>query len=259
MNLRKTLSLVLAVIAVSALLVGSIGFGTAAAERGVSVDVVADDRALIGYDSADMAVTDGDRVEIVTVTNRLHDDVSVTDVSVDAESLTFENPSEPTLAPGERAPIEGTVDCQAGVTETVEVTVSLEGGGVMAAIYGDTVTREFDVTCEQPDPTAQFRGPGNFQLIDAPDAAVDVTYWTTTMNESQGNQTFTKASMDDFQTNRSYQSQAQAPESVGVVAVYVEEYNTTYLHPGLDLENESVDSWAGGPAETVAGEIDLGS
>lgn len=259
MNHRKTLSLVLALIAVSALLVGSLGFGTAAAERGVTVDVVADESAFIGYDSADMVVSDGDRVEIVTVTNRLYDHVTVTEVSVDAESLTFENPSEPTLAPGEQAPIEGTVECQAGVTETVEVTVSLEGGGVMAAIYGDTVTREFDVTCEGPDPTARFGGPGNFQLLDAPDAAVDVTYWTTTMNETPGNQTFTEATMQDFQTNRSYQSQAQAPESVGVVAVYVEEYDTTYLHPGLDLDNESVDSWAGGPAETVAGKIDLGS
>lgn len=257
MNTRKTLSLVLAVIAAIGLLVGSIGFGTVTAERGVNLGVASDDNAYIGYDTTDMAVTDGDRVEIVTVTNRLHDDVSVTDVSVDAESLTFENPSEPTLAPGEQAPIDGTVDCQAGVTETVEVTVSLEGGGVMASIYGDTLTREFEVSCERPAPPARFTGAGNFELLEDPSGETSITYWTTSMNDTRGDATSTRHALSSFQMNRTLQH--QAPGRPGVVAVYIPAYDVTYVHPGFDLENESVDSWNGGTAARVDGEISLSS
>lgn len=153
MNTRKTASVVLAVVALSGLLVGSAGFGSASAERGVSVAVVDDDSAYVGYESSDLTVNDGDRVPIVTVSNRLFDDVVVTDVTVSSESVTFANLSHPTLAPGESAVIEGTVDCQPGDAETVEVTVTLEGAGVIASIYGDTVTREFDVTCEETTST----------------------------------------------------------------------------------------------------------
>lgn len=257
MSALKTLSVALAVVAVTGLAVGSVGFGTATAERGVSVAVVDDDSAYFGYESSDMTVADGDRVEVVTVTNRLFDDVSVTNVTVESESVTFSDLGEPTLSPGESAAIEGTVDCAPGDSETVEVSVTLAGEGVIASIYGDTVTREFEVACADTTPSATFLAAGNVRLVDSPVAETNVTYWTTSMGTPQGERTFTEHSLTGFQTNRSLQSQVQGSPSV--VAVYVSAFDVTYVHPGFDLENETVDSWQGGDAQVVDGEIDLGS
>ncbi|MGM0397470.1 MAG: hypothetical protein ACQEQY_00620 [Halobacteriota archaeon] len=257
MNGLKTLSVALALVAVAGLLVGSIGFGSVAAERGVSVAVVDDDSAYIGYESSDMTVADGDRVEVVTVTNRLFDDVSVTNVAVESASITFADLSEPTLAPGESAAIEGTVDCSSGASETVEVTVTFDGEGVIASIYGDTVTREFDVSCADTTPSATFLADGDVELVDAPVAETDVTYWATSMDDTEDERTVTGESLEGFQTNQSLQSQVQG--SPGIVAVYVPAFDVTYVHPEFDRENETIDSWEGGDAQVVDGEIDLGS
>ncbi|MFW6265639.1 MAG: hypothetical protein ACOC2A_02570 [Halanaeroarchaeum sp.] len=209
MNGLKTLSVALAVVAVTGLAVGSVGFGSAAVERGVSVAVVDDDSAYIGYESADRTVTDGDRVEVVTVTNRLVDDVSVTDVTVESGAVTITDVSEPTLGPGESAAIEGTVECTPGESETVAVSVTLAGEGVIAAIYGDTVTREFEVSCADTTPSATFAGGGNFKLTDSPVGETDITYWTTSTDSSADTGTDTEQSLADFQTNRTLQSQIE--------------------------------------------------
>ncbi|UWG46461.1 Uncharacterized protein HSRCO_0159 [Halanaeroarchaeum sp. HSR-CO] len=257
MSALKTLSFALAVVAVTGLLVGSIGFGSVAAERGVSVAVVDDDSAYVGYESSDTTVADGDRVAVVTVTNRLFDDVSVTNVSVESESVTFADLSEPTLAPGEAAAIEGTVDCSPGDAETVEVTVTLEGEGVTAAIYGDTVTREFAVSCADTTPSATYLTDGDVELDDSPVAETDVTYWTTSTNDTQDERPFTEQSLTGFQTNQTLQSQVQGSPSA--VALYVPAVDVTYVHPEFDRENETIDSWEGGDAQVVDGELDLGS
>lgn len=253
----RTLSIVLALLAATGLLVGSMGVTSVHADRGVSVAVVDDDSAYVGYESSDMTVADGDRVDLVTVTNRFFGPVSVTDVAVAADGVAFENLSAPSLDSGEQAVIAGTVDCEGATTATVEITVTVEGQNVMATIYGDTITREFDVTCEPSIPDARFTGAGNFVMLDAPVQSLQVVYWTTPVDGPPGERTFSEHSLADFQTNRTLQS--QVPGNPGVVAVYVPAFDVSYIHPGFDLENETVDSWKGGDAQVVSGAIDLGS
>lgn len=251
----RTLSLALATVAVAGLLVSSMGFTSVTATRGVSVDVVSDEDAYIGYDSADLRVSDGDRVALVTVANRLFGPVSVTDVSVASAHVGFENVSNPSLAPGEQAPIEGTVVCSSATTDTVELTVILEGEGVMATIYGDTVTREFDVTCAAPSADARFLGAGNFELLDPPVATSNISYWTASAGSPQSEREFTRHTLDGFDTNGTLQSQVSGTPRV--VAVYVSESDVTYYHPQFDPTNRTIASWKAGPAKTLQGEIDL--
>jgi len=141
MSSLKGLSIALAVLAGTGLLLGTFGFSAASAERGVSVAVVDDENAMVGYQASDRLAPEGQRVDLVTVTNRLPGDVAVTDVTVDADSFAIKDLSEPTLSPGTTAVVSGTVDCTPGETETVEVSVTLEGSGVTASISG--ATREF--------------------------------------------------------------------------------------------------------------------
>lgn len=247
----RTLSIALALLAATGLLVSSMGMMSVAADRGVSVAVVDDDAAYVGYQTADLTVTDGERVDLVTVTNRFYGPVSVTNVSVDAEGVSFESLSTPSLGVGEEGVIGGTVVCDGTTTTSVEITVTVEGENVMATIYGDTITREFDVTCEPSVPDARFLSAGNFEMLDASAQTVEVDYWTAAAGGSSGERTFTNHSLEAFQTNRTLQSQVAGTPRV--VAVSVPASDVTYYHPQFDPANGTIDSWVAGPATTERG------
>lgn len=263
MRTTRAFALTLVVLAAAGLLVSSVGFTSVAAERGVSVSVVDDDSAYIGYDSGDMTVADGDRVELVTVTNRLYGQVTVTDVDITADSMSFTDLQYPTLGPGESGPITGQIDCEAGTTETVQATVTLSGTGLWATIFGDSEMqkREFDVTCEGPSETqidgVDFKGAGQVRINATPPGEIDLVYWTTVGGSTDDPLAFTTHGPKTVDTNDSLQHSGQPR----IVAVYVPTANTSFHHPQFDLENETIDRWGQGwqTGISVDGNVSLGS
>lgn len=259
----RTLSIVLALLAATGLLVGSMGVTSVDAERGVSVAVADDDGAYVGYESSDMTVADGERVELVTVTNRLHGDLTVEDVEISANSTSFTDPTHPTMGSGESGTIEADVACDGGSTDTVQVTVTVSGSGVWAKIFGDSESqdREFDVTCVDPSASridgVDFKGAGPVR-IDAPSAGeIDLVYWTTEGGPSDESLSFTTHGPTTVGANETLQHVGEPR----IVAIYVPTTDTSYLRPGFDLANETIDTWGQGwqTGSSVDGNVSLGS
>lgn len=263
MQTIRTVALALAILAATGLLVSSAGFTSVAAERGVSVAVVDDDSAYVGYESSDTTVSDGDRMELVTVTNRLYGDLRVTDVEITADSVSFTDLDYPSMGPGESGTITGVADCEAGTTETVQVTVTLSGTGVWATIFGDSETqeREFDVTCEGPSEPridgVDFKGAGQVRIDATPPGETDLVYWTTEGGPGDESLSFTTHGPMAVDTNDTLQHPGQAT----IVAVYVPASDTSFHHPQFDLENETIESWGQGwqTGVSVDGNVSLGA
>jgi hypothetical protein len=95
MNKTKALSFVLLLLASTGFIFGTFSFSSASAERGVSAEVVADDRALVNYQSSSQTVEDGGTVELVTVGNGLSHPIDVRNVSINDGSFTISDPTQP--------------------------------------------------------------------------------------------------------------------------------------------------------------------
>jgi hypothetical protein len=198
MTLRRA-SIVLMLASALVLVVGSAGFSTIAADRGVNVNVASDDRAYVGYDTEPITIrTDAngsavEHEELVTVTNRFggHDNnLEVVDVEYDvtghAVSITDGSIDTPApIDPGERGSIEGELRCHGTDTATVSVTVSVEATGVSAELEGDTETREFEVDCIPQDisvTTVEYNGHGSFEVQSDHTGTVQATVWVWEQN-----------------------------------------------------------------------------
>lgn len=148
----KSLSLLLLLVASIGIMAGSSGFSSVSAERGVSVNVVTDESAYVGYQSSDLVVRDNEMTGLVAITNRFSDEIEVRDVAiVDGRSILTGLTAPDSISSGEQAIIRGTVDCTPNQTQQVAVTVMTRGNGVTAEISGDTETREFTLTCAAPE------------------------------------------------------------------------------------------------------------
>lgn len=151
MNKTKILSAVLMLVACTGLILGSFGFTSASADRSVSVQVVSDDYAFVGYQSSDLTAEDGETIDLVTVENRFSHSVDVTDITIEDGTFMISSPTQPTnIHPGENGTIRGTVECTPNETQKIGLTVTLKGSGVTAQIFGDTETRDFTLTCAAP-------------------------------------------------------------------------------------------------------------
>lgn len=158
MNKIRALTLALLVIVSTGFVFGSFGFTSVSAERGVSVQVVNDDRAYVGYQSSDLTVRDGETVDLVAVKNRFTNSIDIGDITIEDGNFTISNLTPPTnIPPGERRDIRGTVECTPNVTQEIELTVTLRGGGVTTQIFGDAETREFSLTCEPEENSISSR------------------------------------------------------------------------------------------------------
>ncbi len=234
MNRLKLASVVLAAVASTGLVFGSVGFSAVAADRGVSVSVASDENALVGYESGTVNVTGNEGVDLVTVANRLSSSASVVNVEVESDDSAVEVnvTSKPESIPiGEEGTVEANVDCQGQASATVTVSVTVEADGVTAAISGDTETRSFEVECadepSQPD-VARFNGAGNFEFGATDAETVNVTYWTA--SNEQGDWTVGEPS-DSVEVDPTTKLNDQVDGGPKFAAVYVEERNETYFNP----------------------------
>lgn len=254
MNRTKALSLVLLLIASMGLVSGSFGFTSVSAERGVSVQVVDDESAFVGYQSSDLTVRDSETIDLVTVTNRFADNIDVMDVTISDGSFTISDPTMPTaISPGERGTIQATVDCIPHETQEIEVTVTVNGSGVTAQLFGDTETREFTLTCASEEETstatlhgARFNGAGNFEVNATNVGTTEIVYWTADKKWTNGNVEFTNDTRSHFDTSQKLRPQASGNNRI--VAVYFPEYNVTFVHPNYYHGN-----WGAGNAIQVSG------
>ena len=133
------------------LIFGSFGFTSASVDRSVSAQVVSDDHALVGYQSSDLTVEDGETIDLVTVENRFSHSVDMTGITIEDGTFTISGPTQTTnIPPGENEAIQGTVECTPNETQKIGLTVTLKGSGVTAQIFSDTETRDFTLTCAAP-------------------------------------------------------------------------------------------------------------
>lgn len=259
MSKLRVASVVVLVVASTGLMFGSMGFSSVAADRGVSVAVADDDSALVGYDTGTVQVTGNERVDLVTVTNRLSSEASVTNVTVTtgADDVTVSSVSKPTLDPGESEAVAADIHCPGNRDVPVTVSVTVEGEGVTAAISGDTTTRSFELDCGGNGQASgpQFNGNGNFDFGASNAETVNVTYWTA--SKQGGDWTVDEQSVDaEVNVADKLRGQVSANSNETFVAVYVHEWNETYVHPGLDPTNGTVDQSSSGDAVVEDGEFD---
>jgi len=254
MNKLRVASVALLVVASTGLLFGSMGFSSVAADRGVSVAVADDDSALVGYDSDTVDVNGKERVDLVTVTNRLSSEASVTNVTVStADDVEVTDVAKPTLGPGEAKSIAADVHCPGNRSVDVTVSVTVEAEGVTAAISGDTTTRSFELDCGGQGPT--FNGKGNFDFGATDSETVNVTYWTVKNGNGGSSNAFEEHGPVEVDPTTNLRGQVGGSGGETFAAVYVHEWDETYVHPGLDRANGTV-SGSGGDAVVKDGQFD---
>ena len=260
---RRHLILTLGGASAGAMTIGSGAFSSAQAERGVSVSVVDDDHALVGYDSpsdeADgKAVTDGERVDLVTVENRFADgaELSIEDVTLDVTPDDGEYPKvtevtydDGTFRSGDSETIEGTIECAGGGERaTVELTVRVAGEGVSAELFGDTETRRFEIVCYDVTTYSaesgvsvdgvEFKGNGNAEISSPDEGEVDVRIYY-----ADGD----KIAMTDYETV-SVVKKLRGETSIGgktIAGVHIEGIDGVFVHPQFDVDDCDVTSGGG--------------
>ncbi|MFC6753377.1 hypothetical protein [Halorubrum tibetense] len=261
---RRHLILTLGGASAGAMTIGSGAFSSAQAERGVSVSVVDDDHALVGYDSpsdeADgKAVTDGERVDLVTVENRFADgaELSIEDVTLEVIPDDGEYPKvtevtydDGTFGSGDSETIEGTIECAgSGERATVELTVRVAGEGVSAELFGDTETRRFEIVCYDVTTYSasggvgvegvEFKGNGNAEISSPDEGEVDVQIYYV---DGGG-----VAVTDD--KNVSVGENLRGQTSLGgktIAGVHVKGIDGVFVHPQFDADDCGVTPGGGG-------------
>lgn len=255
MNRTRTLAIILLLVASTGFIFGSFGFTSVSAERDVSVQVVNDEQAYVGYQSSDLTVRDGKTVDLVTVENRFTDVISVIDVTIEDGPFTITTPTIPSnISPGKSRTIRGTVDCSPAKTQEIEVTVTLNGSGITAQIFGDTETRDFTLTCapkteETPPGTldgATFDGAGKFAVNTTNVGTTKLVYWTADKKWTKKGIEFSNQSLSSFDTNQKLQPSLNG--RTRIVAVYFPEYDVTFVHPNYYNGN-----WGAGDGIRVSG------
>lgn len=147
-NRRIVLGLGLLALCVAISVAGSGAFQTTAADRSVSVSVVDDERAFVGYESPSelsFNVSSDERKELVTLENRFQAEVRVENVDTNDVPVDLSIPTE--LDTGEEASI-WLDDCEESLDgDSVHVTITVEGDGLRATVMGEPETRTIEVDC----------------------------------------------------------------------------------------------------------------
>ncbi|WP_058366834.1 hypothetical protein [Haloparvum sedimenti] len=261
---RRTLILLFGGGSSGALTLGSGAFSSASMDRGVDVDVVSDDKAVVGYESSDISVTGDDTVVLIEVHNQFGGDV---DISIDDAEATVEGgdgdpdvtaveTTDDAFSPGESGEVRGEVSCQGAGTAVVEVTVTVSGEGVRAELYGDRETRSFEVTCVPPIESVAFAGNGN--AVVSPDGLtlrtealyVDPSDGSTRVEPSGGPfQWATSTNLQNARPKKEYDPSGK------LAAVRFIDREATYYNPRHGPATiDFPEGWTDGEENPIAGE-----
>jgi hypothetical protein len=167
---RRFLWVVLAIVSVTGLVFGTVGFETTAMDRGVGVTVSDHDRALVtlwdpgvgkqgrppdgivraGLVGEDPVTEDGQSIRVVAVLNRFSDRSITVDATVlDAPQGVVVGPFDPvTLAPGAAAALEAPVQC-ADHSGPTPITLRVRASNDQ---FSGVITFDAIVVCAIPTP-----------------------------------------------------------------------------------------------------------
>jgi len=159
MNGLRVLSLTLAVLAAAGLVFGTAGFSAMQAERGVSIEVVSDGNAYLGYEPLTGTVDVNGSTEVVEFHNRLNADLDLS-VEVEADGSPLTNQTA-TLGEGDEETISVAPDCTDGEDVHLRFVATGEWSGVVVSLE-----RSHTVTCESDQQTNQSTS------VDAPPVGV---------------------------------------------------------------------------------------
>lgn len=217
---------------------GTGAFSNMQAERGVAVSVANDRNAYVGYQSDNQTLPDDSddsgRVTLVTVTNRFKQNVRIADAVLEegANSVTEVHIPDTEITPGDSAEITATSALNPGDTVEIAVTVSVEGTGVAAEVFGDTGRRRFTLTRKgsagsESRAVVKYNGKGTIKLREGDDREDPTTVDLYTVpNGNSSKDELSKLENIDVEPgkNRNF--------SNWVVAVVIN--GTVYQHPGWD-------------------------
>lgn len=256
---RRNLILLLGGASSGAMTMGTGAFSSAQVDRGVEVNVVDDESALVGYRSSDKVLSsDEDEIDLVEIKNRFGDDteIKIVNIETEVEEIKGDGPTlddDPTYPEESFAHwdgyknITGQVSCGSSAGKSrFEVTVLVQGSGVQAELFGETETRSFIVECDPSvdDLTVEFAGNGN--VFVSPDGLE----LTTKVLHLEPNSDGTRIEPSDgpFQWNTDKNLKNGRPEdydsSGKLVAVGFVDRDETYYNPDYDFEEDDFpDEW----------------
>jgi hypothetical protein len=260
---RRNLILLLGGASSGAMSVGTGAFSSMEAERGVEVNVVEDDEAFVGYEtpSDGTTVSNGDEITLVRVENRFDHDISIVDVEVgEGENVLGEisyNPDETEIETGKDVAIEAPVTgIPPDEDADIEITVTVEGSGVTAKLFGDTETRRFTIeradveTITGSSSGIYFYGAGNAEVL-GEDRTETVDVYLISPGNSGSDEVTTREGQEIETGNK---IRDQVDDANGDTIVGVELDDTVYVHPQWNPEDCGLDqSNNGGLGETQEG------
>lgn len=148
-NHLKIVSAVLLVAAVTVLLTGSVGVSSVEADREITIEVVDDEDAYVGFIPDGESETDDGNLVVAEIRNQLPTgtELTITDSEVttsdDSEINTTVEPE--TLGPGEATNL--TIDACSGDNESIEVSVAVDASSDSVDIHLANNSRTFEVSC----------------------------------------------------------------------------------------------------------------
>lgn len=217
---------------------GTGAFSNVQAERGVAVSVANDRTAYVGYQSDDQTLPDDSddsgRVTLVTVTNRFKQNVRIADAVLEegANSVTEVHIPDTEITPGDSAEITATSALNPGDTVEIAVTVSVEGTGVAAEVFGDTGRRRFTLTRKgsagsESRAVVKYNGKGTIKVREGDDREDPTTVDLYTVPQGNSSEDALSSESVDVVPGKN-----QNFSKRWVVAVVID--GTVYQHPGWD-------------------------
>lgn len=249
----KVASGVLALLAVALLVVGGAGFSQVSAERGVNIAVVNDSSAFVGYETSGKTVYAGQQTTLVTITNRLDQDIQIQELSTEPTVFDVEDGYQDAIAPGESHAVIATPNCTEKQTVSVIVDVAVVGEGIRAELFGDTPYREFSVTCYPWG--VYFTGTGN-AFVNTDETEERVRIWVRDDDVHQYSFADHPDNFTSISTHEPLQPSVIPDEGTEIVAVEIVG-GATYLHPDFNLTDSTFDSPTDGGRGEIVTETEL--
>ncbi|WP_281194874.1 hypothetical protein [Halorubrum sp. F4] len=253
---RRNLILLLGGASSGAMSVGTGAFSSMEAERGVSVDVVSDDQAFVGYRSDDRTLpndlNDDGTIDLVTVTNRFTQEIEFVDAAIDDGGEFFGELNIPDgdISPGDPATVTATPTFEPGDEIKVAVTIQVKGAGVSAEVFGDTETRQFTVTREKTESSSvvHYNGKGtiNVESQTENNDTIEIKAYSIpngSSSEQDKQNSLSSPQTVDIEPNKN--------ENLTDWIVAVEVNGSIYRHPGWDESACKFNGPDGGPGVHV--------
>jgi len=279
MSALRTLSVVLAFAAAVGLIFGTAGFSAMNADRGLGVNVTADESASIGYEPLADTVHDGDSTPVVEYRNRFNGDLDEFDVTVsmldpEGTNASITSTDAPSDLPSVTSrQVDVTLSCPVETAVDLRFEASGSGAGVSVSL-----DRVHTVTCTPKDDRddgedrddgddeavvtgVQFNDAANADIeTDSGDGTVVATVWITEptpVDEEAGIEPVTFDPDHPLDTAKELRPEVvkqradDLPNDWKIVAVEFPGQDVAFLHPQWDAGEYDAPKTGDGVETTV--------